>query len=284
MKPLNIFKIYLIFNFYIFYKILLLSNYYEKVFITLTSWKERINDIHKTLENLLNNTIKPKKLILNLSLEEFPNKKLDLPKNILDLLNKYYNFEIFWVKKNNNVFKKLIPTLNRIKNDLIITVDDDVLYPKDVIEKMVNCYKKLGGNNPVSFGNKNTDWIINGKIIGSHFGPGTILKYKFFNNKINEIYKYTTEDRINNGIKCPDDALYTFSALLNGYKYLRCQEYSVVPFYINSPKLKKPFSENYNKKISFLSEEYKQVIQKYIINKYNTTIEYLVEKAGNTKN
>lgn len=200
MKILNKFKIFLVYILYIFYKILLSSNYYEKVYITLTSWKERINYIHKTLESLLNNTIKPKKLILNLSEEEFPNKKLDLPKTILNLIKRYNNFEIFWVKKNNNVFKKLIPTLNRIKKDLIITVDDDTLYPKDMIEKMLNCYKKLGGNNPVSFGNKKTDWKINGKIISSHYGAGTIVKYKFFNNKIEEIYKNTTIDRIKKGL------------------------------------------------------------------------------------
>ena len=92
----------------------------EKFYITLTSWKARINYIHKNLENLLTNKIKPKKIILNLALEEFPNKNYELPKEILHLLKKYKNFEIFWIKENNNVFKKLIPTLNRFKNDITI--------------------------------------------------------------------------------------------------------------------------------------------------------------------
>jgi hypothetical protein len=74
----------------------------------------------------LNNTIKAKKVILNLAQEEFPSKNLELPKEILALLKKYNNFEIFWVKENNNVFKKLIPTLNRFKKDLIISLDDDI--------------------------------------------------------------------------------------------------------------------------------------------------------------
>lgn len=251
MEISNIFKIYLINFFILNYKISLKLNNYDKVYITLTSWKGRINKIHKTLDILLNNSVKPKKLILNLSIEEFPNKKNDLPKNILKLLKKYSNFEIFWVKKDNNVFKKLIPTINRIKNDLIITVDDDVLYPKNLIEKMLNCYNKLGRNNPVSFGNKRSDWNINGKIIHSHYGPGSIVKYTYFNNKINEIYKYTTENRIKKGIKCFDDLLYTYSALLNGYKYLRCKEFTVSNFLYNSPKLKNPFSENYINKILF---------------------------------
>ena len=152
----------------------------ENIYITLTSWKGRINYIHDNLERLLYNTIKPKKLILNLSIKEFPKKNLELPIEILNLLKEHNNFEIFWVKKNNNVFKKLIPTLNRFKKDLIISVDDDIFYPNDVIENMLKCYKKLGGNNPVSFGRKDTDWKINGKIINSHYGGGSIVSYKYY--------------------------------------------------------------------------------------------------------
>ena len=122
-----------------------------------------------------------------LTIEEFPNKNLELPKELLNLLKENKNFEIFWVKTNNNVFKKLIPTLNRFRNKLIITIDDDILYPKDMIENMIKCYKKLGGKNPVSFGTSSSDWNINGKIIHSHYGAGSIVKYKYFNNKINEI-------------------------------------------------------------------------------------------------
>ena len=86
MEILNIIKIFLIYFLFLYYKISLKLNHYDKVYITITSWKARINKIHKTLEILLNNSIKPKKLILNLSTEEFPNKKYDLPKNILKLL------------------------------------------------------------------------------------------------------------------------------------------------------------------------------------------------------
>ena len=143
---------------------------------------------------------------------------------------------------------------------------------------MLNCYKKLGRNNPVSFGNNRSDWNINGKIIHSHYGAGSIVKYTFFNNKINEIYKYTTESRINKGLKCFDDILYTYSALLNGYKYLRCKEFSVSNFVYKSPKLKEPFSENFINKILFLLKDYHKVIKKFIINKYNITIEKIIEK------
>lgn len=44
-------------------------------------------------------------------------------------IKKYLFFEIYLVKENTSVFKKLMPSLHRFKEDLIITVDDDVLYP-----------------------------------------------------------------------------------------------------------------------------------------------------------
>ena len=85
----------------------------------MTSWKERINYVSRVLEILINNSFRPNKVILNLAIEEFPKKNKELPNNLLNLL-KYDNFEIYWVEKNTNVFKKLIPTLNRFKEDIII--------------------------------------------------------------------------------------------------------------------------------------------------------------------
>jgi hypothetical protein len=247
--------------------------HHENIYVTLTSWKGRINFIHKGLEILLNNTIKPKKIILNLAIEEFPGKELQLPKEIIYLLEKYRNFEVFWVKKNNNVFKKIIPTINRFKKGLIISVDDDILYPNDLIENMLKCYKKMGGRNPMSFGKKRSDWNINGITINSHYGAGSIIKYKFFNNKINEIYLNTTEERINKNIKCPDDTLYTYAALLNGYKYIRCKDYHIkLKLYINSTT----FSQK-NKKYCKIRKQYNIIIRNYIKNKYNITIEKLLK-------
>ena len=108
-------------------------------------------------------------------------------------------------------------TLNKLKNDIIITLDDDILYPSNTIENMLKCYNKLGKKNPVSFGTKSSDWNITGKVINSHYGRGSIVKYEYFNNKINEIYLKTTVDRINKCIKCHDDDLYTYAFLVNVY-------------------------------------------------------------------
>ena len=198
---------------------------------------------------------------------------MELPKSILKLLN-FNNFEIFWVYKNNNVFKKLIPTINRFKKDLIITTDDDILYSYDFIENILKMYIKNGANKPMSFGSKYSDWKIKKIKINSHYGAGSIVKYEYFNEKINELYKETTEKLINKGIKCFDDPLYTYAAILNGYKYLRVKEYNIYKYVKKSIPLKYSYSKNKNNAKKLI--RYHNLIRKYIFNKYNKTFQNIV--------
>lgn len=254
----------------------------EKVIVSMTSWKKRINNAHKPIEILINNTYKPDKIILNLAVEEFPKKNLELPKSILKLL-KFNNFEIFWVYKNNNVFKKLIPTINRFKNDLIITIDDDIIYPFDLVENVIKNFIKFGSNNPMSFGSIYSDWIINKKRIYSHYGACSIVKYEFFKEKLNELYKETTEELVNKNIKCFDDILYTYAALINGFQYLRIKNYSIRNYVINSKFQEYSFSEKYTKKIKNQIKDYHNLLRNYILKKYNVTIDKLLKKNNQIK-
>ena len=83
---------------------------------------------------------------------------------------------------------------------------------------------------------------------------------------INERYKFTTKDRINKVIKSPGHALYTYAALINGYKYIRCKEYNIKKYLIASPKLNGSFSENNSKNIHNIINEYHKIIREFINN------------------
>ncbi|MCQ2744694.1 MAG: glycosyltransferase family 8 protein, partial [bacterium] len=67
---------------------------HPQLIVSLTSFPERIDKIDKTINTLLNQTIKPDKLILWLAYEQFPNRENDLPENLLKLKN--YGLEIMW--------------------------------------------------------------------------------------------------------------------------------------------------------------------------------------------
>ena len=64
--------------------------------------------------------------------------------NLIDIFNKYKDLiQIKWVK-NTGPYRKLIPIIEEKigtnENSIIITIDDDVEYNKNLIEKMVYSY------------------------------------------------------------------------------------------------------------------------------------------------
>lgn len=101
--------------------------------VSFTSYPPRIKTAHIAAESLLNQTLKPEKVILWLAPEEFPNKEKDLPKELIDLTKKYDNFEIGWYK-NIKSYKKFIPTLIYYPDATIITADDDYIYGNKNVE------------------------------------------------------------------------------------------------------------------------------------------------------
>ena len=129
----------------------------------------------------------------------------------------------------------------------------------------------------MSFGGYETDWNINNTIINSHYGPLTIVKYIFFNEKLNELYNETYDNTVKNGIKAYDDALYTFASLINGYLYKR-GKYSVRDYYFNSPQLSNPFSDRNSQQNWERIVIYHDYIRNYIFDKYKLTAEQLIKK------
>lgn len=112
-----------------------------KLVISLTSYPARINTINQTIESLLNQTIKPQKIVLWLAKEQFPNKEEDLPKQLLDLVNNNFNFFIEYCDDIKS-YKKLIPALKEYSDSIIVTADDDLIYEKDWLEKLYKAYEK----------------------------------------------------------------------------------------------------------------------------------------------
>ncbi len=111
----------------------------KKLIISLTSFPPRMNDIHYCLFSLLNQSLKPDKLILWLAEEQFPNKEKDIPEKVLEL--KKYGLEIKFCNDIKS-YKKLIPTLKEFPNDIIITADDDVYYPQNWLELLYESWQK----------------------------------------------------------------------------------------------------------------------------------------------
>lgn len=113
------------------------KQYVNDLVVSLTSFPARINTVHTSIESLLMQNLKPNKVILWLSNEEFPNKESDLPNNLLNLKN--YGLSIKWCE-NIGSYKKLIPALRELKNSIIITADDDLYYHPKMVERLYFSY------------------------------------------------------------------------------------------------------------------------------------------------
>ena len=139
----------------------------ERIIVSLTSWYKRIGNVKTVVESLLNQTLPASKILINLCTEDFPNMEEDLPEDLLELVRNNSNVvEIYWFVENYKAWKKHLYALEIAEdNDLILSADDDHLYPSDHIENMYVSYCYYGKKFPVTL-NKvmlvHNFWSFNG--------------------------------------------------------------------------------------------------------------------------
>ncbi len=109
----------------------------QNIIVTFTTVPSRIAQIKPTIISLLQQTHRPSIIELNLAIEP---QKNDGDWSIPLWLESLTSVSINWLDYDYGPASKLIPTLERHQNEdcLIIVVDDDMIYPKDLIE---NFYK-----------------------------------------------------------------------------------------------------------------------------------------------
>lgn len=112
----------------------------HEIVVSLTSFPARINDVYLTIESLFQQSLQADRVILWLSEENFPNGERDLPEILLK--QKERGLEIEFVSGDLGPYKKIIYSLERFPQALIITFDDDVLYPVDAIDLLYRAYIK----------------------------------------------------------------------------------------------------------------------------------------------
>lgn len=192
-----------------------------KLIVSLTSFPDRIKTVHITINTLLNQTVKPDKLILWLADSQFPNKENDLPDELLKL--KGLGLEIRWCEDLKS-YKKLIPALKEFPEDIIVTADDDLYYQRDWLESLYSAYlenqnyiytRRACGikleNNILSitphYANSNYKPTLLNQLLG---GAGTLYPPHSLNEDV-----FNT-DLIKTLIPTHDDIYFWIMAVLNG--------------------------------------------------------------------
>lgn len=111
----------------------------EKIIVTFTSYPERIWTVNKVLDSIIKQTILPYKIILYLSSTEFLNFG-----SIPDFEQyKKYGFEIHWYEENLKSHKKWFYAFQEYSNDLIVTIDDDIIYQDTMLETLLKYHERF---------------------------------------------------------------------------------------------------------------------------------------------
>ncbi len=106
----------------------------HEIIVSLTTYGKRLNDVAFTIESLMQQSMKANRIILWLD-ESF--KDTRLPQSLRNQQKR--GLEIQYCKDIRS-YKKLIPCLQQFPNDAVITVDDDLLYDYDIIERLISAY------------------------------------------------------------------------------------------------------------------------------------------------
>ncbi len=109
----------------------------QEIIISLTSHPHRIGSAYLTVQTLLQQDMKPDRVILWLAREQFP-KTEKLPPKLLRL--KKYGLEIRWYHDIRS-YKKLVPTLKEFPEAIVVTVDDDIYYPRHMLRVLVEEFR-----------------------------------------------------------------------------------------------------------------------------------------------
>ena len=110
-----------------------------KVVVSLTSYYKRVGFLEPTLKSLLMQTILPDKITVYFGSDTIESQ---VPDDVLRYRDKGIEF-IFDGEKNLKPHKKYFYAMQEYPSAKIITVDDDIIYPHELIERLIDGYKNF---------------------------------------------------------------------------------------------------------------------------------------------
>lgn len=114
------------------------SNGEEKIILSMTTYPGRNNIVGWTIKSLLNQSVPVDRFILWLAKEQYPEEYI--PKEIQQYMQ--YGLEVRFCDDLRS-HKKYYYSMLENPDAVVITVDDDVIYPEDTVEKLLRMHKKF---------------------------------------------------------------------------------------------------------------------------------------------
>lgn len=114
-----------------------------EIIVSLTSFPERMDELHYTIHSLLSQTFRPDQVVLWLCRSQFPGLERDLPGAVLALAAR--GLTIRFCEQDLRSYTKLVPSLRAYPEAVIVTADDDIYYDPGWLERLVKIHQTSPG-------------------------------------------------------------------------------------------------------------------------------------------
>lgn len=113
----------------------------ERIIVSLTSFPAAIPYAVQAIRSILKGSLLPDKIVLYLDTQKFPDGVL--PQELEALRAESPLFEVRFDPAEIRSYKKLIPALRDFPDDTIVTIDDDIHYPPNLLRDLADLHKRI---------------------------------------------------------------------------------------------------------------------------------------------
>ena len=113
----------------------------QQIIVSLTSFPAAIPYAAQAVQSILNGSVLPDKVILYLTFSQFGES--GIPQELQKLANDNSRFEIRDYPRDIRSYRKLIPALRDFPDAIIVTIDDDVAYPKNMLRDLLRLHEQM---------------------------------------------------------------------------------------------------------------------------------------------
>ncbi len=107
-----------------------------ELIVSLTTHGRRLYEVYLAIESIMQGSVKPNRIVLWLS-NDLQGEQLPLT-----LLNQTKRGLVVKYSEDFGPYTKLVPALTEYPDSIIVTIDDDILYPYDTLELLFSAYQK----------------------------------------------------------------------------------------------------------------------------------------------
>ncbi len=140
----------------------------RKLIVSFTSFPPRIAGLTSVLESIYNQSRQADRVILWLAEEQFPQREAELPEELLAFVQAG-KLELRWCPVDLKPHKKYFYAMQENPDDIIVTIDDDILYPPNMLRTLYKSYLRY----PNAVSTMRANLIVLNE-------EGTVLPYRYW--------------------------------------------------------------------------------------------------------